>query len=197
MIRDTSTERLLAPLVPKLLADFPETVWPLIGQAILAADAKRSFLLRIILGDPRSFGRTANSIILQLPEETLFAWCHANPKRAPAFLAAIAPVLTNYGKGENSQRGLHPVMTRLLDEFGEREDVRRAIEDNIHTFGWSGSQSTYFALYQEPLKALVDHPKPQVRGWVRSLLRYLDSTIKNALDEDEELEAYDEVFGGI
>ena len=191
------SESLLGPLVPKLLADFPETVWPLIGQAILSADARRSFLLRGILGDPRPFGRTANSIILQLPEETLFAWCHANPDRAPAFVSAIAPVLTSYDKDENSQRRIHPVMARLLDEFGEREDVRRAIENNIHTFGWSGSVSTYFTLYQGPLNGLVDHSNPRVRSWARSLLRYLESAIKKSRDEDEELEAYDEAHGGV
>ena len=196
-IRDINSERLLAPLVPKLLANFPETVWPLIGQAILSADGRSSFLLKIVLGDSRSFGRTANSTILQLPEDTLFAWCHANPDRAPAFVAAVVPVLASYDKKEGSQAMIYPVMLRLLDEFGEREDVRRAIEDNICTFGWSGSQSTYFSLYLGPLTKLVDHPKPQVRNWVKSLLRHLNSAIENARDEDAEIQAYDEVYSGI
>ena len=194
---DMGNGRLLGPLVPKLLANFPEFVWPVIGQAILSADWRRKFLLGNVLGDSRSAGRTANSIILSLPEETLFAWCRANPERAPAFVATIAPVVTSYARDADAGRGLHPVVARLLDEFGERDDVRRAIEDNIHTYSWAGSLSTYYDLYLGPLSGLVDHPKPQVRGWARSLLRYLQSAIERARDEDEEMDAYDEALGGV
>ena len=62
---------------------------------------------------------------------------------------------------------------------------------------WSGSQTTYFTLYQRPLNELVDHPKSQVSSWARSLLRHLENAIKNARNEDEELEAYDEAYGGV
>ena len=197
---DMGSGRLLQQMVPKLLNNFPEFVWPVIGQAILSADARRSFLLGTVLGDSSSAGRTANSVILSLPEETLFAWCRANPERAPAFLAKIAPVLTRereYGKDEDSGRQLHPVVARLLDEFGDRDDVRSAIEDNIHTFSWMGSLTAYYALYLEALNELVDHPESRVRGWARSLLRYLHNAIESARDEDAELEAYDETYGGV
>ncbi len=194
---DMGSGRLLRQTVPKLLKNFPEFVWPVIGHAILSADARRSFLLGTILGDSSSAGRSANSVILSLPEETLFAWCRANPERGPAFVATIAPVLTSYGNDEDSGRQFHPVVKRLLDAFGDRDDVRSAIEDNIHTFSWTGSLTAYYALYLEALNELVDHPEPRVRGWARSLLRYLRSAIERARDEDAELEAYDETYGGV
>ena len=89
-------------------------------------------------------------------------------------------------------RGMHAVTARLLDEFGEREDVRRAVELNIHTFGWSGSMTNYFAPFMGPFRKLLQHPKPEVRSWARSVLRQLDNSVDRARNEDEEDEALGE-----
>ena len=182
---------LLVPMVPGLLANFPEVAWPLIGQAALS-DPGRAFLLKNILKEPLSFEPTGNAVILSLPVDTLFAWCHANPARAPAFAAEVLPILANY-RQDDQERSLHPVMARLIDEFGEREDVREAIAANLHTFGWRGSLTTYFELFRQPMDPLTNHPKPQVRSWAKSLLRHLDYAIRNARDEDEEEQAYWEI----
>jgi hypothetical protein len=45
------------------------------------------------------------------------------------------------------------------DEFGDRDDVLKHIEQNIYSFGWAGSLTTYFALYQALLKSLENHPR--------------------------------------
>ena len=103
----------------------------------------------------------------------MFAWCHAYPDRAPAFVAGVVPVLTTY-QLDIPERPLHPVMTRLLDEFGDREGVLETIARNIHTFGWSGPLTNYFALYEGPLDTLRDHPKPKVRR-AGSRRRFADS----------------------
>ena len=84
-------------------------------------------------------------------------------------------------------------MARLLDEFGEREDVRWAIEDNIYTFGWTGSETTYYAQYEKPLSELSQHPQPAVAGWARSMRRRLQASLDRARNEDEENEAWGEV----
>ena len=77
--------------------------------------------------------------------------------------------------------------------FGDREDVRQAVALNMHNFGWWGSVRTYYALYQEPLSALCDHPKPKVRRWAKSLLQQLGTEVENARNEDEEREAQQDV----
>ena len=178
---------LIKPLLPKLLSGFPEIAWPLIGQAIVS-DQRRASRLRYVLGDPYSFGRKANPVILSLPEDTLFAWCDASPDSAPAFLAVTIPVLATQGV-DAPERTLHPVIARLLNEFGDRKDVLQAVESNIHTFGWSGSRTTYYAPYKEPLGKLLQHSKPEVRRWARIMLRQLDDVVANAREEDEEREA--------
>ena len=184
---DDNGEDFIEPMIPMLLSDFPEIAWPLIGQAIVL-DQQQAWRLARVLRGRRPADGESNPIILSLPEDTLFAWCHAHPDRAPAFAAGVVPVLMG-SELEASERSLHPVMIRLLDEFGDREGVLEAVLDNMHTFTWSGSLASHFALYEEPPRTLRDHPKPKVRRWATATLRGLATTIENAHDEEEERKA--------
>ena len=143
-------EDFIEPMIPMLLSDFPEIAWPLIGQAIVS-DQQQAWRLARVLRGRRPADGESNPIILSLPEYTLFAWCHADPDRAPAFAAGVVPILAG-SELEASERSLHPVMIRLLDEFGDREGVLQAVLDNMHNFTWSGSLASRFALYEEPLR---------------------------------------------
>ena len=80
-------------------------------------------------------------------------------------------------------------MIRLLDEFGDREDVHQAVLGNMHTFSWSGSPASRFALYEEPLRTLRNHSKPKVRRWAAATLRGLAATIENVHNEEKERKA--------
>ena len=188
---DFSAARLLKSVMHKLLSNFPGIVWPIIGQAIVS-DERRAMLLELDLGDAFTFGREGNPVIQSLPADTLFGWCHAHPERAPAFAARTVPVLTTQ-EGSDTERSLHPLMIRLLDEFGERDDVQQAVASNIHTFGWSGSMTTYFAQYEEPLTNLLEHPKIKLRRWAKDVLTQIRGSIENARRHDEEYEAQNEV----
>ena len=183
-------DRLIEPMLPKLLSDFPEVTWPLIGQAIVS-DGQKAANLAFVLGDQFSIERESHPPILSLPEDALFAWCHAHPDRAPAFAASVLPILTSHG-ADAPKPSLHAVTARLLDEFGEREDVRRAVELNIHTFGWSGSMTNYFAPFMGPFRKLLQHPKPEVRSWAKVVLRQLDNSVERARNQDKEVEALGE-----
>ncbi len=171
------------PLIRTLLSGFPEVVWPLIGQAIVS-DPQAARRAELCLGDSPSF-RRGQPPILDLPEDSLFAWCHAHPDAAPACAARIIPVLDPL-EPVPDERSLHPVMARLLDEFGDRDDVLRAIELNVYNFGWWGSVTTYFQQYDRPLDTLTEHPRPEVRRWARSMLRQLHASIEQAGEEEEE-----------
>ena len=183
--------QVIKPIVPLLLSGFPEIVLPLVGQAIVS-EPTRAWLLEDVLGDRFSSDLEQNPPILSLPEDVLFAWCHAYPDRVPAFAAAIVPVLTTH-RVDTLDPSLHPVTVRLLDEFGDRENVLEAIGRNMHTFGWIGSITTYFALYEEPLSSLCDHPRHQVRRWASTMQRHLRAQIESARIEDEERDAQWEI----
>ena len=111
--------------------------------------------------------------ILSVPEDVLFGWCYANPEIGPAFLAVAVPVLKEHGQKAISEE-FHPTIRRLLDEFGERDDVLGGLESSIHTFIWSGSSAEYFARYKEPLLSIKNHDKRAVRRWAKKMLKYVE-----------------------
>ena len=79
------------------------------------------------------------------------------------FAAKCVPILST--KGDDADGALlHPVICRLLDEFGERDDLRLALESNIHTYGWSGSSADHYTRFQEPFERLRTHPKVHCTG---------------------------------
>jgi hypothetical protein len=176
-----SEDRRIRPLLPLLLREFPEVVWPLIGSAI-TSDRKTAWRFQFCLGKDSSFGCKSEAPIEELSEDTLLAWCHAHPEVAPAFLAKILPPL--------SGDCFHSTVQRIIDEFGEREDVQDALDTNMHTFGWSGSMTAYFEMYQKPLSALHEHPKLRVRQWARNMSSQIKQRIAHARDSDEEQDAH-------
>ncbi len=185
---DEGASDLIKPLLPEMLSAFSGVVWPILSQVIGSSDNLKSWRMASALGDPYSFGDKKEPPILSLPEDVLFAWCQAQPDVGPAFVAGIAPVLKNKNPNDQNQE-FHPIARRLLDEFGDREDVLRKIEQNMHTFGWMGSLTTYFARYQGPLKSLENHPKGQVRRWAKKMLANVEHHIKEARNDDDEQKA--------
>ena len=171
-------------VVPKLLSGFPEIAWPLLGQAIVSSE-QQAWRFEHVLGNVHSFEHRESPPLLSLPENTLFAWCHAHPDRAPEFAAAILPFLTTY-RADATERELHPVMARILSEFGDRQGVVDAISSSIGSFGWSGSLTTYYAMYERPMRELVTHPHAKVRRWAQRMLGQLSAQVREAHDEDEE-----------
>jgi hypothetical protein len=184
---DGDGNSLLKPVLPVLLSKFASVIWPVFGQAIVANRAT-GWHLQHLLGDTFSFAETKRPPILNVPEDILFTWCHAYPNEAPAFLATIVPVLTAR-QSEAGENTLHPIVKRLLDEFGQREDVLKRLVQNMHTFGWSGSRTTYYALYEAPLRSLENHPIGAVRRWAHQMLNHMRAEIQSAKTEDDEQRA--------
>jgi hypothetical protein len=182
-----SVEGLLKPVLRILLSNFAAIVWPVFGRAIVA-DRAKAWRLEHLLGDSYSFAEKKSPPILSVPEDLLFAWCHANPEVGPAFLAQFVPILTSQ-RAENGGNRLHPTAKRLLDEFGDREDVLKRLFQNMHTFGWTGSTTAYYALYDAPLRSLENHPIGAVRRWAKTMQGHMTTQIQAAQTEDDEQQA--------
>ena len=196
--RDDSTKRMLRarmteetmikPVIRLLLGNFPEIAWPIVGQAILL-DRVRGWRLSYLLGSRLSSDERHDAAILSLPQDVLLEWCRAHPDGAPAFTATVVPVLASYNR-DAQEHSLHPWMARLLDEFGDREDVLQAVGSNIHSYcGW-GPPTGYFALYEAPLSMLRDqHASARVRRWAKATLRGLAAASEGSRTEKDEWEA--------
>ncbi len=188
----SNTAELLSPVLPMLLSQFPEIAWPLIGQQIVG-ETVAAWHLRHVVGETFSgHGQTSDPPIMSLPLDTLFAWCGANPNEAPACMARMLPILA-VGKSGEGGMVLHPLFRRLLDQFGDREDVLEAATASIHTFGWTGSLTDYYAQYRRPLESLGDHPVARVARWADRTVRQLDQEIERARSREDERRAQSEI----
>ena len=174
----------LRPVLRELLSGFPGIAWQLIGGEIVSND-RFARLMAISLGERSVLDRGVDPPILALPEETLLAWCHANPDRAPAFAAKCLPILSA-GDSDPDHRHLHPVISRVIDDFGERGDVQEAFESNLHTGGVVSSLADDYARYKAPLKLLQGHETPGVRRWARKLSRELRQLVARERTREEE-----------
>ena len=178
----STSVKLPSSIICTLLSDFPEVVWPRIGNAIVADD-QPTWRIAEALGV--HFRKDLEPPILRLPVETLFAWCRAHPKTAPAFAARVLPILTTPAGGTS----LHPTFRMLIDEFGEREGVLAGVESNMGTYSWVGSMTDYYRRFLGPFDALTDHQKPAIRYWAKGMILGLQAAIDRARDHDAELDA--------
>jgi hypothetical protein len=183
---DGEARDMIKPLLPIMFQNFSSIVWPPFGNAIVR-DKATAWRVEHVLGDGFSFADKKQPAILHVPEDILFSWAHAHSDAAPAFLARALPVLTTRAPGV--ERSFHPLMMRLLNEVGDRDDVRQYLMQNMHTFGWSGSLTTYFALYEEPLRALFDHPIGALRRWAKVAHTQMRKQVESAKRDDDEQDA--------
>ena len=79
-------------------------------------------------------------------------------------------------------------MLRLLDEFGDREDVLSALSGNMMTFMWSGSLVPYFEQYGTPLRTLLNHHRPSVVASARRQIEAKERVVRHERSRDDEHE---------
>ena len=115
----------------------------------------------------------------------LLAWCDVNPEQAPTFAAKYLPILSAAGS-DPGHHHLHPVMSRLVDDFGGRVDVQEAFERNLHTTGPVSSLADHYASHEAPLEVLRGHRTPAVRRWARRLSRELRQLVDHRRTDEEE-----------
>ena len=175
--------RTLRDVLRELLSGLPGIAWQLIGAEIVANE-RFARLMKFSLGE-RGEPYRDDPPILALSEEVLLAWCHASPERAPAFLAGCLPVLA--APDESANPPLHPVMSRVIDEFGERSDVQEAFERGLSPKGVYSSLADHYASQEGALATLRNHRTPEVRRWARRLHRETGRVIASSRVREEEM----------
>ena len=163
-------------VIAKMLKDYSDIVWPIVGSAILK-DHQFARRMMYALGKPYNPYYDAISPILYVPEDILFAWCYGNPDDAPQFMALCVPFLS-VDDGADDASNIHPIMSRILDEFGEHDDVQEALQQNIKHFGGVSSVARHYSRFVEPLKQLEKHSKDEVRQWAAKMGRNLKRDIQ-------------------
>ena len=173
-----------ASLLKRLLSEFPDITWPLVGGAIVSNKIV-AWRMAFTLGTATSIYRAEEPTISSLPEETVMAWCRAHKESAPAFACRVVPILAE-SEDQSGKRSLHPLMRRLIDEFGEHEAVQSAVIANLHHCTHVGSMSTYFAAYIPAFRGLEKHPNVEVQSWAARSVRGLSRAVEQEKQRDEE-----------
>ena len=122
-------EEMIQPFIPILLAEFPEVVWPLIGQAIVK-DGVEACRLRHLLEGPPSFGDDEQPPPRESPHGDPVRLVRSHPEVAPAFVARVVPFLAP-ATDDTDDASLNPLYRRLLDDFGHCDGVLGAAWANI------------------------------------------------------------------
>ena len=182
---DRERNEALRSILRILLSRFAGVAWPLIGAAIIST--KGAYVFQSMMRGKIEIGHQSNPPILSLPEDILFAWCHAHPEHAPAFAGGTLPFLESSDSGNDTV--VHPVIIRLLEDFGDREDVTQAINGNMCTGVFWGSQAAFYEKNLEPVKRLLEHPNRNVRRWAKVTLRRIQVDVEQARVDDADREA--------
>ena len=189
---DYKKEEALQTVLPILLSKFSGIAWQLIGSAIISTE--RVYVFESFMSGGIQFGhQRVNSPLLSLPEDTLFAWCHSHPEQAPAFVARTVLFLTSDDSNSDPVVSVHPVMVRLLEDFGDRENVTSALISNISSGGWGGSIEAFhqkkYEKKREPIKLLLEHPHKNVRRWAKDALDKIQTMLEQARNWDAHSQA--------
>ncbi|MCY4223672.1 MAG: type II toxin-antitoxin system MqsA family antitoxin [Bacteroidetes bacterium] len=146
----------------QLLEEFPDIVWQIIGGRIIQ-DYTFAQRMRFVLGDPYVIKRNHKPPIMCISEDVLLAWCHAHPEHGPSFLAQCVPFLSK-DDGE-----ITPFMVRLLNDFGDRNDVRKSVQIHMHPYHWIDSCTGHYKRLVKVFEQLSNHPNPRLRPWAREI----------------------------
>ena len=168
------------------MKEYGTGVWPLFGNAIVAADGMKRSWLQQLLDRDNSFSNQQSSALSVLPIELIISWCHDNEEVGPSFVAGCINVFETVGDKKEPT----DLFVALLENFGDNEHIRRALSANLGSRGCSGSLVPYLKSDKEALEPLLRHSNNRVRGWVKEYIVYVDRQVERESMRDDE-----EVFG--
>jgi len=173
----------LKPLMSLLLERHFEGVWRLIGNALLGDNSLVRLNLQSLLGT--GFDEPKNeSILFGHRDEQLLEWCLSNRPLAPEVIAGMMPLIASDGKDD----AWNSFALRMLDEFGDDEDVLAAISRNMGTMMWRGSLVPHLEKRKALMQQILTHSRPAVQRWARTTIDSTDALIHSEQKRDDEHE---------
>jgi len=163
-----------------------QTIWDDLSEALMAKDDDyiKFYGLKHIIGSRiGGIGRSVG-ILFNGDIELIFEWCTSNKPLAPSRIAELVPI---YGEDNNLYSTWHPTAKRLIDKFGDIEDVLSHLSSNMGTYSWSGSVVPLLEAKKELFKSIENHQIQLVSEWATKYLSYADEQIRQEKNKDEEM----------
>lgn len=166
-----------------LFKEYFDECWDIISKPLVSEDWGARHYIENILG-PGYEKEKSEALITKIPQEGLLKWCKKNVPYGPATIAHLTPVFAS----EKGQTSWHPLARKLIDEFGNIEEVRNKLDSNLWSFSSMGSRAPYYQKRIDLLSELSNHPIKEVCEWAASSVKYFEKERDAASREAEERE---------
>jgi len=166
-----------------LLKQYFQECWHIIGNALMSEDWRTSHYLEDILG-PGYEKEKSEALIADIPQDALLKWCEKNSPRGPVAIAHLTPIFSS----EKEKTSWHPLARKLIDKFGNIEEVRNKLDSNLWSFSSCGSRAPYYQKRIDLLSELSNHPIKEVREWAVSGIKCFERERDETRREAEEWE---------
>lgn len=189
----------LDEVVETLFDKYLAEVWPLFSEALLSGSLKRMTVMDIVAKNPlvsSSETGPGGPLFRHIDDDFLIEWCEDNAPEAPALLGQAVPIFAKESESTSDKRpGVedeprdpewHPFALRLLDEFGDLDEVRSSISSNIFSFSSMGSRIPYYERRITLLEELLEHDLRDVRQWASEEISRYEETIEQERQEEQE-----------
>ena len=161
------------------------SIWEDLSNALLSNESEyaKFYGLKHILGSRiGGIGRSVG-VLFDGDVDLIFKWCEKCKPFAPRRLAELTPIFDN---NNNDFAKWHPIALRIIDQYGNIEEVLNNLSANMGTYSWTGSIVPYLESQKELFQQLVNHNTEQVREWAKSHIDYLNKNIETEKNRDEE-----------
>lgn len=169
-------------LLRSIVGRFPESAWKQIAPYLESFSWSLAQWLRgdNFFGEPRTVDLPILSL---LPRESVWQWVAEDVEERAWYMATLVPP-------SFEQDGAQPSWAReLLVKYGDRDDVRRNLNANFFTEGWTGNESSHLLRKQQALLRFREQESDStVCMWLDDLLAEIDQRIEQARIREERLD---------
>lgn len=161
------------------------SIWNDLSGALLSNEELyiKFYGLKHILGSHIGGVGRSVGVLFDGDIDSIFNWCANNKPLAPMRLAELTPIFDN---NNTEYTKWHPVALRLIDGYGDINEVRDHLSSNMGTYSWTGSVVPFLESKKELFKKLTNHKTESVREWAVSYIDYLDKDIEREKNRDAE-----------
>jgi hypothetical protein len=160
----------------------PNAVWERITKLLAPPRGQQAFYITQWLRGGDEVGEEYEGALTLIPVDAVWQWVDEDVENRAWFLASFVPKMLFRKEGEVCWA------REVLVRFGEREDVRRNLEANFSSEGWTGPTSVHL---QRKRQHLLDFREGEtnknVKRWVDGYISKLEQRIEQAkIDEERE-----------
>ncbi|AWK05031.1 hypothetical protein HYN56_12650 [Flavobacterium crocinum] len=169
-----------------LIVKYFDFIWNDLSKSLIATDENynKFYGLKHILGSYIGGVGRKTGLLFSGKIDVIFDWAEEKRNIAPERLAQLIPI---YADNNTNYNTLNPLAIKLLDNFGDIEEVIRSFSANMGSYSWTGSIIPLLEAKKEIFKFLSNHKFETVRSWANARLNYIDKEIENEKNREDEM----------